>query len=123
MPRFRRHAIAAFAMAPLLLTTTPARAATSRFALSMLHFNVQYVAGGLVGFLALPNPATDLNAEQVEDAIVRESFEPVLDLFLAHPTWGVDIELQGYMLDVLAARHPKVLDKLRTLAVTGQIEV
>ena len=59
----------------------------------------------------------------IEDLIVTESFAPVLDLYAKHPTWGVDIELQGYFLDVLAARHPKVLDQLRTLAKSGQIDV
>ena len=62
-----------------------ADAASLKFALSMMHFNVQYVAGGLKGFFSTPDPTIDLDAEQVEDAIVREGFEPVLDIFLAHP--------------------------------------
>lgn len=100
-----------------------AHAEEHKFALSMLHFNVQYVAGGLNGFFIDPNPTLDLSAAQVEDAIVRESFEPVLDLFAKHPTWGIDLELQGYMLDVMAERHGDVLDKLRALAESGQAEV
>lgn len=118
-----RELIAAAVATASLTAVGPAAAESKRFALSMMHFNVQYVAGGLKGFLVAADPSIDLDAEQVEDAIVRESFEPVLDMFAAHPTWGADIELQGYMLDVMAARHGEVLDKLRALAKSGQIEV
>jgi len=114
---------ASVALALALTEPAVAHAATHKFALSMMHFNVQYVAGGLQGFFSTPDPAIDLDAEQVEDSIIRQSFEPVLDLFLAHPTWGANMEMQGYMLDVMAARHPDVLDKLRTLAKAGRIEV
>jgi len=117
----------------LFLAPGPVRQAHAaeprRYALSMFHFNIQYVAGGLEGFVNfLPPDSPDLRAWEindvgVEDRIVTESFEPVLDLYLAHPTWGVNLELQGYFLDVLAARHPAVLDKLRRLAVSGQAEV
>jgi hypothetical protein len=110
-------ACAAFAGAPV-----EAGAAPQRFALAMLHFNVQYVAGGLSGFYP-ESPSLELSAEAVEDSIVVESFEPVLDLLLAHPTWATNLELQGYMLDVMAARHPAVLDKLRALAKAGQVDV
>ncbi|MEO7328276.1 MAG: hypothetical protein ABI193_06845 [Minicystis sp.] len=123
MSRLLRRALAALPASLLLLAAPTAQAEPQRFALSMFHFNVQYVAGGLQGFLLIDNPITERSAEQVEDAIVVESFEPVLDLYLAHPTWGADIEMQGYLLDVLAARHPGVLDKLRTLATSGQVEV
>ncbi len=91
-----------------------------KVALAVLHFNVQYVAGGMTGFGV---PADDRTAEQVEDQIIVESFEPVLDLFLAHPAWGHDVEMQGYMLEVIAARHPSVLAKLQTLTGRGQLEV
>ncbi len=108
----------------------PAGAAeVRRYALSMFHFNIQYVAGGLEGFVTwLPadSPETkswELDDVGVEDRIITQSFEPVLDLYLTHPAWGVNLELQGYFLDVLAARHPGVLDKLRQLALSGQAEV
>jgi hypothetical protein len=110
-------------VAAATLTAGPAAlAADARFALSMMHFNVQYVAGGLWGYL-LSDPAHPMDDREVEDRIVTESFDPVLDLYAAHPGWGADIELQGYMLEVLDERHPAVLDKLRALAVSGQIEV
>ena len=57
----------------------------TKFALSMFHFNIQYCAGGLKGFL--PTPEVDLNEAEVEDRIVTQSFEPLLDMLLEHPTW------------------------------------
>ncbi len=124
MPSPRRKASASLALlAALTLGSGTAVAATEKYALSVFHFNVQYVAGGLRGFFVTPDPELDLSADEVEDRIVVESFEPVLDMLAAHPTWGSNIEMQGYMLDVLAARHPKVLAKLRDLAKSGQIEV
>lgn len=98
-------------------------AAQERYALGVFHFNLQYVAGGMMGFSFLPNEALDLDNDAVEDLIITESFAPVIDLYEKHPKWGVDIELQGYFLDVLAARHPAVLAKLRKLAKSGQIDV
>lgn len=115
-----RSFLAAAAATALVLAPARASAETKRFALGMFHFNLQYVAGGLVGMGA---PETDKSEKDLEDRIIVETFEPVLDLFLAHPTWGQDIELQGYMLEVLAQRHPAVLDKLRTLATRKQIDV
>jgi len=97
--------------------------AQERYAVAVFHFNLQYVAGGMMGFSFLPNDALDLDNDAVEDLIVTESFAPVIDLYEKHPSWGVDIELQGYFLDVLAARHPAVLAKLRKLAKSGQIDV
>ena len=122
MPAPRRLAAAAIAVA-IASAAPAARAETKRYSLSMMHFNVQYVAGGLFGFFSTPNPVLDLSAEEVEDSIVTQSLAPTLDLFVAHPTWGLDVEMQGYFLDVLAARHPAVLDELRALAKSGQVEV
>jgi hypothetical protein len=115
----------------LLFAAFPLEASEQhKYALSLFHFNIQYVAGGLIGLLPEPrNPLEnwmrlwDLSAEEVEDRIVRESFEPVLDLYASHPTWGASIELQGYFIEVLAERHPDVLEKLRDLVFAGQIEM
>ncbi len=97
-------------------------AAQEKYALSMFHFNLQYVAGGMVGF-GLEDPKVDLDNDVVEDLIITESFAPVVELYAKHPDWGVTLELQGYMLDVLAARHPEVLKQLRALAKAGSAEV
>ncbi|NUQ76553.1 MAG: hypothetical protein HUU21_23685 [Polyangiaceae bacterium] len=105
-----------------LLCAGEARA-QEKYALAMFHFNVQYVAGGMVGYWAVPNPGVDIEAPVIEDLIITESLQPVVDLFEKHPNWGVDIEMQGYMLDILAARHPALLDKMRGMAKSGQIDI
>ena len=70
----------------------------TKFALSMFHFNVQYVAGGLDDDEYGPFCA-DLcegwDNERVEDWIIRETFLPVLDFYLAHPQWKVTFEMQA----------------------------
>lgn len=78
-----------------------------RYAVAVYHYNLQYVAGDTT----------------IENRIIEQGFDPVLDFFLKHPTWGGDFEMQGYFLDALAERYPKILDKLRTLANSGQIEI
>jgi hypothetical protein len=116
----RRLGAAAAVLA--LLCASEARA-QEKYALAMFHFNVQYVAGGMVGYWAVPNPGVDIEAPVIEDLIITESLEPVVDLFEKHPSWGVDLEMQGYMLDVIAARHPALLEKMRVMAKSGQIDI
>lgn len=118
-----RRPLLAAALAAFIVAPRTANADAKKFALAMPHFNIQYVAGGMIGFWPTPDPRLDLNAEQEEDLIIVESFEPLLDLFAAHPTWATNVEMQGYMLDVIAARHPTVLAKLKDLSSKGQIEV
>ncbi len=89
------------------------------YVLTLLHFNLQYCAGGLDGLYT----TWPTDAESVEDQIIDQSFTPVLDVLDAHPTWTFDIELQAYMVEVLAERRPDVLDHLRTLADNGQVEL
>lgn len=89
------------------------------YVLSLLHFNLQYCAGGLEGLLQ-DWPADDAS---LQDQIVEESFVPVLAMLEAHPTWQMDLELQAYMVEVLAERHPDTLDRLRALADSGQVEL
>ncbi|NOZ02633.1 MAG: hypothetical protein GXP54_12185 [Deltaproteobacteria bacterium] len=105
---------------------TPKDTGPTKFALAVFHFNLQYVAGGLKGFVPPdqdPDGIFDYDNEQLEDRIITESFEPVLDIFLAHPRFAGDMEMQGYMLDVMADRHPGVIEKMRTLVQRGQIAV
>ncbi len=101
----------------------------SKFALALFHFNVQYVAGGLwfvdengVEHEALPG-TEGWDAVAVEDWIVRESFAPVIQFYLDNPQWKVNVELQAYMLDIIAERHPDVLEALRTVTMRGQVEL
>lgn len=114
--------LGAAAAAALLLSAGEARA-QDKYALAMFHFNVQYVAGGMVGYWAVPNPEIDLDEAAIEDLIVTESLAPVIDLYAKHPSWGADIEMQGYMLDIIAERHPALLEKMRAMAKSGQIDV
>ncbi len=108
----------------LLLAAAPARA-QEKFSLSMFHFNVQYVCGGLIGFPDGESTLDDYNLDndQVEDLIITQSFEPALDLLLAHPTWKLTLELQGYMVEVMMDRHPGVIAKLKQLVDDGQVEL
>jgi len=114
---------------PIAVPEDPPDPAQTKFALVLFHFNVQYVAGGLSFVDEAGNEQSALpgskgwDEAKVEDWIVRESFAPVIDFYLEHPTWKANIELQAYMIDILAERHPDVLDKLRTVATRGQVEL
>jgi hypothetical protein len=115
-----------------LLPTPAAVDPTQRkFALSLYHFNVEYVIGGLEAvedngktllFAALAN-SEGWDNDRVEDWIITETFAPILGVYQRHPAWKVDIELQAYMIEVMAERHPAVLDLLRELAWGGQVEL
>jgi len=99
---------------------------TKKFAVAVFHYNIQYVAGGLIGIIPPeqdPDGMFAYDNDQLEDRIVLESFDPLLDIFLEHPTFAGDIELQGYMLDVMMDRHHAVVEKMRTLVERGQIAV
>ncbi len=112
-----------FVLTGALAWTTNVQA-QEKFALQLFHYNVQYVCGGTIGFTGEKKvPELDLDNDEIEDRIITESFEPIVDLFAMHPTWGVDLEMQAYMLDVIAARHPALLEKVRGLAKTGQIDI
>ncbi len=88
------------------------------FSLAIFHFNIQYVAGGLDDYFG-----QTVSAEAMEDAIVIESFEPLVALYEKHPTWGASFEMQGYMLEVMAERHPKVLRRFAALVKRGQVDL
>ncbi len=101
-----------------------------KFALSMFHFNMQYVAGGMDTVddkgnrLVFGDSAMEgWTDDALSDWIIDATFAPVLDLYMRHPTWKATFEMQGMMMEVIAARHPDVLAKLRQGAQSGQIEV
>ncbi len=108
----------------LWLAALPARG-QEKFSLSMFHFNIQYVAGGLTGWPTgeSGDPTYDLDDAEVQDLIIKESFEPVLDIFLAHANWKVTLEMQAYMVEVMMERHPDVFNKLKQLLDNGQAEM
>src|SRR5690242_19209713 len=60
----------------------------ARLAVSVYHFNIQYVAGGGREWSGL---GPEWDERGIEDLIVRQGLEPVLDLYLAHPTFRTDI--------------------------------
>jgi hypothetical protein len=78
-----------------------------KYGLGLLHFNIQFIAGEL----------------ETYHREVRETFSPVLDLLVNHPTWKFDIELQGHMVEFLAKHYPYTLEKLRKLVDNGQVEL
>lgn len=100
------------------------------FALSLIHFNIQYVAGGtegiidsLGGLLTRPEGFSELDEAELEDQIVVESFHPILVLLDNHPTWTLTIELQGYMVEIIMERHPETLALMQSLNAAGRLEL
>ncbi|HIA03914.1 MAG TPA: hypothetical protein EYN66_18760 [Myxococcales bacterium] len=89
-----------------------------RVSLSVFHFNLQYVAGGLDNFFG-----QTVSEIAIEDAIIVESFEPLVDLFERHPNWGGSFEMQGLMLEVMAQRHPEIAKRFHKLVRRGQVDL
>ncbi|MFA6447873.1 MAG: hypothetical protein WCX65_00255 [bacterium] len=93
--------------AALSFLAAPASSKDIKYALAILHYNLQYVAGDT----------------EIENKIIVQSLDPVLDFFLAHPDWGVDVEMQGYMIEETAKRYPAIFEKLKTLVNRRQIDL
>src|SRR5690606_26325006 len=100
-----------------------------RWSLSMFHFNIQYVAGGTLGFAEIAvgilglEDTLDLTEEEAEDRIITESFVPLLGILERNPDLALTLEMQGYMVDVMMARHPEVIDRMRALTDSQQLEL
>ncbi len=101
-----------------------------KFALSMFHFNIQYVVGGLDA--QTPEGETlsmcggfceGWTDDKLHDWYITSVFEPVIELFLKHPEWKATFEFQGLLMDVMEKRHPEALKKLQQAAQQGIIEV
>jgi hypothetical protein len=99
----------------------PANSGTRKFALSLFHYNLQYVAGGLVGFL--DTPEMNLTDVEVQDRIIVESFFPMIEILENHPTWGMDAEMQGLMVEAIAERHAGMLPRIKALVQRGQLHI
>jgi hypothetical protein len=91
----------------------------TKFSLAIYHFNLQYVAGGIHGFLGQP----DTSEQDLEDLIITESFLPLVALFERHPTWGGSFEMQGLFLEVLEQRFPELLVRFGRLVQRGQVDL
>jgi len=77
------------------------------YVLNMYHFNLQYVAGD----------------EKAMWEGLQKGLEPLLDIYLAHPDWKADFEMQAEFITYMAEKDPIALEKLRKLAKNGQAEV
>lgn len=107
----------------------------TKFGLTMFHWNIQYVPGGLIGewegetismcddMFGGHDMCLGWTDEVLLDWIVRVSFLPILDLYLKHPDWRATFEMPGLMVEVIAQRHPDVMAKLQCAANSGQIEM
>ncbi|MBD90244.1 MAG: hypothetical protein CL940_07890 [Deltaproteobacteria bacterium] len=103
----------------------------SQFAMSLFHYNIEYVIGGLetvdesgeTVVLGGFEDAAGWDNDRVEDWIVTETLLPILEMYKKHPGWGVTIELQAYMVEIMAERHPEGLALMRELAQSGQVEL
>ena len=96
-----------FAALLILFLLSRLAAASEGYVLNMYHFNLQYVAG---------------SEKAMREGVVK-GFEPLLDVYLAHPGWRADFELQGEFITYMAKNYPAVLEKFRKLAKSGQAEV
>lgn len=116
---------------PVALEPDPVDPAQKKFALSMFHYNVQYVIGGLeytddegVTHYMVDQPeAHGWDNDRVEDWIITETYVPILEMYARHPSWKVTLEMQAYMVSVMAERHPEALALTRELANRGQAEL
>ncbi|MSQ84148.1 MAG: hypothetical protein EXR77_14915 [Myxococcales bacterium] len=102
----------------------------TKFALGLFHYNIEYVIGGLEytkadgAKILFLNKAINKGYDdaKTQDYIIDQTLRPILEVFARHPTWGVDIELQGMAIEVMAQRHPKTLELFKKLVDNGQIE-
>jgi len=63
------------------------------------------------------------NFPDVVDRIVNETYRPVLDALQKHPGVSVNLHLSGVLLEMLAERHPEIVQQLRDLVATGRVEM
>jgi hypothetical protein len=91
----------------------------TKFSLSVYHFNLQYVAGGIKDFLN----QSELSDAELHDLIITESFEPLVAIFERNPDWGGSFEMQGLFLEVLAERFPELLLRFGRLVRRGQVDL
>lgn len=78
-----------------------------KYALGIHHLNIGYTVG-----------QTDSYHRQV-----RESVMPLIDLLARHPTWCFSIEMSGFSIEFIALNYPALLQRIRLLIDSGQIEL
>ena len=109
-----RRTLFVFAALLCVLIAMPAWA-QEKHAVTLFHFDLQQVAGGI--------PEQNWSEQAMEDLLITESFDPLLDIYVDHPAWKFDLEMQAYFLEVLEQRHSDVLEKLQGLAANGQASI
>ncbi|HOO57525.1 MAG TPA: hypothetical protein PLN69_11920 [bacterium] len=107
MRRFLFLSIAVAFSLTLLLSAEATAKKEVKYALAVLHYNLQYVAGDT----------------EIENKIIVESLDPVLDFFIEHPEWNSDIEMQGYMVEETQKRYPETFEKLKKLVNSGRLDL
>ena len=96
-----------FKESPILTIQVDSIAGHQKYTMALYHFNVQYVPGSTA----------------IENRVIEESFYPLLKMYQRHSTWRCNIELSGYMLELLHQRYPHILDFLKFLVSEGKIEL
>ncbi len=96
-----------FKESPVLTIQVDSIAGHQKYTMALYHFNVQYVPGSTA----------------IENRVIEESFYPLLKMYQRHSTWRCNIELSGYMLELLHQRYPHILDFLKFLVSEGKIEL
>ncbi len=96
-----------FEESPVLTIHVDSIAGHQKYTMALYHFNVQYVPGSTA----------------IENRVIEESFYPLLKMYQRHSTWRCNIELSGYMLELLHQRYPQILGLLKYLVSEGKIEL
>jgi hypothetical protein len=96
-----------FEESQVLIIQVDSIAGHQKYSTALYHFNVQYVPGSTA----------------IENRVIVESFYPLLKMYQSHSKWRCNIELSGYMLELLHQRYPHVLDLLKHLVSEGKIEL
>jgi alpha-amylase len=63
------------------------------------------------------------NFDGVFEAAYQDSYAPFLDVLEKYPDIPVALHTSGSLLEWLVERHPEYIDRMRTLAERGQIEI
>ena len=63
------------------------------------------------------------NLPEVVDRIIREVYRPVIGVLEKHPGIAVNLHISGSLLEMLAARHPDLIQKIKELVATGRLEM
>ena len=63
------------------------------------------------------------NLPDVVDRITKEVYRPVLGVLEKHPGVAVNLHISGCLLEMLSARHPDLIQKIKELVATGRVEM